>query len=82
MTSEESVGAQIKDREAHLEDEQIRRILDSIDVKIGQVIEEKEQDNLNMQLLQSQLTEAKDGFSSAYRSYKLLKQKQVQAKSA
>ena len=80
INNEENVGAQIKDREAHLEDEQIRRILDSIDIKIGQVIEDKEQDNLNMQLLHAQLAEAKDGFSSAYRSYKLLKQKQGQVK--
>lgn len=56
-----------------LQDEQLREVLDGIDRKIGQQIEEKELESKKMQLLHKQIQEAKDCFTSAYRHYKTIK---------
>lgn len=55
------------------QDEQLREVLNEIDQKIGQQIEEKEQESKTMQLLHKQIQEAKDCFTSAYRHYKTIK---------
>jgi hypothetical protein len=56
-----------------LEDEHLRKVLDSIDIKIGQAIEEKEQDSVKLHVIHRQIKEAKDSFTCAYKSYKSLK---------
>ena len=53
-----------------LEDEHLRKVLDDIDIKIGQSIEDKEKDNKKLRLLQRQLQEAKDSFTYAYKHLK------------
>lgn len=57
-----------------LEDEHLRKVLDSIDIKIGQSIEEKEQDGIKINRIIRDIKEAKDSFTNAYKSYKALKQ--------
>jgi hypothetical protein len=62
-----------EDLTAHPEDEKLREVLDEIDVKIGQAIEEKECEYKEMQLLQKQIREAKDCFTNAYKQYKAIR---------
>jgi hypothetical protein len=70
---DENTGEREANRIPTLEDENIRKVLDSIDIKIGQAIEEKEEDISKMHVIQRQITEAKDSFTNAYKSYKALK---------
>jgi len=50
--NDENVGEQEINRVSTLEDENIRKVLDSIDIKIGQAIEEKEKDISKLHVIQ------------------------------
>ena len=50
-----------------MQDDQLRKVLDDIDLKIGQAIEEKEAKNEKLKLLYSHTREAKDSFTQAYK---------------
>lgn len=50
-----------------MQDDQLRKVLDDIDLKIGQAIEEKEAKNEKLKLLHNHTREAKDSFTQAYK---------------
>ena len=64
----------LSDEVQHPEDEKLRQVLDEIDIKIGQSIEEKELEQKSTQLLQKQIKEAKDCFTNAYKQYQAIRQ--------
>jgi hypothetical protein len=71
MTNNSNISAISKEQVQ--EDDQLRDVLDDIDLKIGQAIEDKERESRQMKNLQKQIKEAKETFTSAYKSYKSLK---------